>query len=337
MIRLGYTTSPQFWQGNSTDPPYQGPDKSLTADENLAKQQLKDIQAYLTYVGTLFAWMNGEYFSGLSDGLTVRKSSELYARSESSALTIVKSKTLSNNASVKDEYRLNVNFKLALKNRKALRWNSRGLKKKKYKATWILERLYVLAKSPVIIDVWLTGDHEFASGQTGGDFEGHDWRGRDNKGIEPATGAKCTKAWVMLKNRYEDFKYSSELKGQVYVHELIVHAWRQIEFGFVGPDKPKSWGGLKWFIRQHHRHVGHTGLSSGKHSLADLEGDFLTWYLFFNQDWVDKKIKKGAHDARNVVGVLTRNMKPPMDAFGVNWFSYAGLKKRIAEGKKKKS
>lgn len=333
MIRLGYSTKPRFYQGNSTHPPYQSDDENLTANENLANNQLKDIKAYLTYVNRLLSWMNSRYVSGPYSP----KFEKEFSFSESNALSIIKSEASEANPKSKDEYSLKVDLKFALKKRKALPWNPLGRKKNKYKVSWIFERLYVLSKSTVVdTDVWLTNSTGgIESGQTGGDYKGHNWRRLDNSNDSPEISADCTKSWVMLRREYQNFKYASELRGEVYVHELIIHAWRQVEFGYVGIDKPDNWTKLRWFIRQHHKHGGHTGTSRTGHSLADIEGDFLNWYLFFNQDWVDKKFKKGAHDAREVVGILSRNMTPPIDAFGVNWFSYTGLNKRIRERNKK--
>jgi len=332
MIRLGYTNDVDLWQGSSTKPPYQSPHRVLYADENLANNQLKDIQAYLLYVSTLFHWMNKEYFIYPWDrGKKGNKNAKAYSLSESSALSILKSRA----SDTKVEYYLKVSWNIALKNRKSLSWNSIGRRKKKYNPSWIFERLYVLAKSSIIVDVWQTALYKGEAGMAGSDYQGFDWNGSNNKESEPSIGAKSTKSWVMLRNDYAGLEYASELRGGVYIHELIIHAWRDIVFGYTGTDKPPGWGALKWFIRQAHQHQGHSFSSAGaKHSLADIEGDFLNWYLAFNQKWVDKALKKGAHDSRAIVGVLSRNMKPPLDGLGENWFSYAGLKKRITENKK---
>lgn len=319
MIRLGFLhkkhddTYP--YNGNAFFPPHEGPNGDLnTVDEDLANEQFKDIQKYLLHVGRFFAWSlsNARY-----PGSNPRRQ-EKYANSESSSISIVKS---GGNGSSNIEYHLRVDIKSARKRRKA-------------KMSWIFERLYVLSKAPLPMDVWYSPGSNLEAAQTGSRFDSGDLY----KGVEPMTGAKLTKLWIITRNKYRTYKLSQELRGLNYFHELVIHAWRDLEFGYVPIEKPKWWSDEKYFIqRSGHMHKGHiTGLDSGKHNLADIEADFLNFYLFFNQDWVDDARKSSAfHDSREAVGMISRNIRPRLDLMGEKWFTYAGLKRRMAEGRRK--
>jgi len=322
MILLGYRnkSDDDVLIGGTSSPPSGGPNGDLIhMDEDLAKEQLKCMQAYLLQVNTLFAWSLLGYLPLVKK---MRLQAEQFARSESNSLRILKKS--------KDEYRLVVDMKAARRKRKT-------------KPSWIFERMDDLAKSKVPVEVWDTGGVHIEVAQTGNTYENHSWH--EGKG-PPEVNAKPTRTWIMNRRTYSNHPHDRALKirGSNYIHELVIHAWRDKVFGYTPSpsDRPKNmWGNQEYFIRQSfHNHPGHIGptIDQLHHNLADIEGDFLSFYLFFGQDWVDAHFDDGEHDPREAVATFNRNMvrsgmKPLLDLRGENWFSYAGMTKRMAEAR----
>jgi hypothetical protein len=208
------------------------------------------------------------------------------------------------------------------------------------KVTWIFDRLLDLAQSSIPIEVWETrGGTDVeevpdVTGVTGSSYEGWEW-GAKNVGdnVEPRPGAKATRIWI-LKNssRHRQYTVKARLRrGETYVHELVVHAWRSVKFGYTPIDDPGAWGPTEWLVRSsHHSAYPHRpGPGAGKHNLADIEADLLMFYLTFNQDWATFKSLAGGHRHDPAEILSSIKMNPRLTIQGTKWTDEGWIRKQI--------
>jgi hypothetical protein len=134
-------------------------------------------------------------------------------------------------------------------------------------------------RSRVVVEVWDTGRGlNGTTGETGGAWQGYTFNPR----LLPARGTPATRVWVMARNANVLARgaRTQEERGETYVHELVVHAWRRLRYGFYFPQRHER-NTREAFERtfSHRSGEGHGFGNESRHNLADIESDVLFFYL----------------------------------------------------------
>lgn len=261
-IHLGWKhDGPEDLQGNSFQPPRDAAGRVyVTRSYDLARSQLWAMQRFMYEMNEVFA---DHYVPRASGATRVR-----FLNSESASLGVSRSLP----------FRLRVNRQLA----ESLRGGQRP--------TWVFQRLQDLSSSPVPVDVFDTNDAPGQEGQAGASWQGFDFR----PGALPPDGSRATHVWVMRRQR----RRTASERGETYVHELVIHAWRYVKFGFqTRPQSDEAWQRARNFltIAGHRAGTGHAFGQQTGHNLSDVEADLLQYYLRRREPHYDRQLTRPTH------------------------------------------
>ncbi len=260
-IQLGYLATRSRGETETNSQHY---DQRL----QVARRQLACIRTYLYYVNKFFAAQllgQGHRFPGFDLANYINSEAQaLGLGSETGGKVVHKGK----------EFALKPHPTLSVDLNKA-RTDRRGLP-----VSWIFQRLYELATSRVFVLVW----DEANPAQTGFGAVSHPVFD------DPINDHFFKADWVAVSLYYSDpCRPTAALdeRGETYIHELVIHAWRYVKFGVIQssyryPDAPIHLQRLYDLYGHHRGGAAHLVVESEfpwPHSQADKEADLLWYYV----------------------------------------------------------
>ena len=251
----------------------------------VANSQLSAMRVYLYYVGKFFATQlirSGEVFKGYDLAN--------YVNSECQSLRLGEERAMRGVGHGPKKY-ISRPYPTLLVDLNKARRDKRG-----HSVSWIFQRLYELSESRVFVQVW-----DAAHTQKG---VGAETKYESQVNLDEHF-EKVDYIWIRV--FYQDPLNPTaplDQRGETYVHELIIHAWRHAFYGAINPAyrymDPRKKGEARkahlYYLYGHHRggtaHV--LDDASLPHSQADIEADLL-WYYFMGREQLDPKTKRPRH------------------------------------------